>query len=185
MRDLPTYYYHTHFHEFLKFVTGPCASLLDEEDQTFIQRFQALSKDQQCLIIRFVNRKSIFIKPSTYVYDEIDNIDDNFYQLFQDKWFRPIQRKHAAEFVEHLTKADILSLLEEINVLLEEAIEYKKSAPKSTLVDVLLSEVSAEQICDSSIASDYWEGNFERPIHYFLYLYFGNFHAKLNQFSMR
>ena len=185
VRDLPTYYYHTHFHEFLKFVTGPCASLLDEEDQTFIQRFQSLSKDQQCLIIRFVNRKSIFIRPSTYVYDEIDNIDDNFYQLFQDKWFRPIQRKHAAEFVEHLTKADILSLLEEINMLLEEAIEYKKSAPKSTLVDVLLSEVSAEQICDSSIASDYWEGNFERPIHYFLYLYFGNFHAKLNQFSMR
>ncbi len=185
VRDLPTYYYHTHFHEFLKFVTGPCASLLDQEDQAFIQSFQALNKDQQCLIIRFVNRKSIFIKPSAYDYDEIDNIDDNFYQLFQDKWFKPIQCKHAAEFVENLTKTEILSLLEEINVLLERPIAYKKSAPKLKLVEILITEVSAEQICDSSIASDYWEGNFERPIYYFLYLYFGNFHAKLNQFSMR
>jgi DNA polymerase-3 subunit epsilon len=45
--------------------------------------------------------------------------------------------------------------------------------------------VPAKKICQTKFANSYWQGNFEQTISYFLYLYFGNFNAKLNQFSMR
>ena len=77
MRALPTYYYLSHFHEFLKFVTGPCDALLDSDDAQFIQRFNALTKPQQCLVVRFINRKSIFVKATSYAYEEIENISFN------------------------------------------------------------------------------------------------------------
>nr|WP_229333604.1 exonuclease domain-containing protein [Glaciecola sp. MH2013] len=169
----------------MKFVTGPCASLLDTDDLAFIEHFNALDKDSQCLIVRFINRKSIFIKPDSYDYSEIDDIQHRLHTLFEANWFIDVEVKHAHALVEHLTKDDIVGLLNELNELSEDTIKFTKSSPKATLIELLLASATNEEICDTSIAKSYWQGNFERPIQYFLYLYFGNFRSKLNQFSMR
>ncbi|MFT5806341.1 MAG: DNA polymerase-3 subunit epsilon [Moritella dasanensis] len=131
MRALLTYYYLSHFHEFIKFVTGLCEALLDSGDTQFIQYFNALTKPQQCLVVRFINRKSIFVKATSYAYEEIKNIVDNLNYLNKESWFTP-------------------------NLI------YK-----------------------TKVASAYWQGNFEAHIRYFIYVYFGNFRSKFNQFSMR
>ncbi len=188
MRALPTYYYLSHFHEFIKFVTGPCEALLDENDRLFLRDFMALSQDQQCLVVRFINRKSIFVKPTSYQYEEINNIDVNFYFLFDQGWFIPLASVSAVDFVEHLTKDEIIQVIDELNAPCftnTPSLEYKKSQPKAKLIECVLSGAEAKNICKTSLAKDYWQGNFEQAIRYFLYLYFGNFHAKLNQFSMR
>ena len=188
MRPLPTYYYLSHFHEFLKFVTGPCESLLDSNDTLFIERFMSLSKPQQCLIVRFINRKSIFVKPASYIYEEIENIADNFDFLFHAEWFSPLKSKNAAAFVEHLTKDEIIQIIDDLNARSNSnsvQLVYKKSQAKAELINCLLTGVNNKDIVSTELAKSYWQGSFDKHIRYFLYLYFGNFHSKLNQFSMR
>lgn len=193
MRALPTYYYLSHFHEFLKFVAGPCVTLLDDDDRLFLQRFTGLSQAAQCLIVRFINRKSIFLKPTSYQYEEIENIPANFDLLFAQAWFKPLSPECVIDFIEHLTKGEIVQLIDELNAVCSAAdfsikaprFEYKKSHSKAQLIECLLSEAQATDICSTDLAKEYWQGNFEDTVSYFLYLYFGNFHARLNQFSMR
>ena len=188
MRTLPTYYYLSHFHEFLKFVIGPCEALLDSGDIHFIQRFNALTKPQQCLIVRFINRKSIFVKATSYAYEEIENIADNLNYLNKESWFTPLESKNIPTFIEHLTKDEIIQIIDEINSSCPSdtpILVYKKSQAKVILVDLVLSGTKPNLLCKTKVACDYWQGNFEAHISYFLYVYFGNFRSKLNQFSMR
>jgi DNA polymerase-3 subunit epsilon len=148
----------------------------------------SLNQAQQCLIVRFINRKSIFVKPSTYHYEEIENIDANFNLLFQQAWFVPLETKNIPAFVEHLTKDEIVQIIDELNApYFADSVQlnYRKSHPKVQLIECLLVGASSERIAKTALAKTYWQGNFENKIAYFLYLYFGNFHAKLNQFSMR
>lgn len=169
-------------------MTGPCESLLDAQDKQFVQHFMALSKPQQCLIVRFINRKSDFIKPSSYAYEEIEDIPENLDYLMHAGWFKVLEPKSAARFIENLTKDEIIQIIDELNepcFSKNAAIEYKKSQAKTKLITCILSAAKAQDICKTQVAKSYWQGNFETQIAYFLYLYFGNFHAKLNQFSMR
>src|SRR6476469_1918944 len=52
--DLPVYYYHDHFLEMLSFVRTTYGPILTDEHDAFVLRFQSLSKDAQCLLIRMV-----------------------------------------------------------------------------------------------------------------------------------
>jgi DNA polymerase-3 subunit epsilon len=188
LRPLPIYYYLSHFHEFLKFVSGPCELLLSSDDQRFIDDFMGLTRSQQCLIVRFINRKSKFINPNGYVYDEIENIQDNLYLLYSRGWFRSIETEAAAEFIQHLTKEEIIQLIDQLNdagFSGDSNITYKKSQTKIKLLENLSDTSSSKSIPKTAIGQNYWQSNFEIHISYFLYLYFGNFSATLNQFSMR
>ena len=187
-RPLPTYYYLSHFHEFLKFVTGPCNALLDSNDKQFIDDFMALSKPRQCLIVRFINRKSIFVKTKSYTYEEIEDIPDNLDFLFQQDWFRPLQSENIVAFINHLSKREMIQIIDELNAsncAETPALVYKKSHAKATLVACILDSTKVNDVHKTNLARSYWQENFEQHISYFLYLYFGNFRSKLNQFSMR
>jgi DNA polymerase-3 subunit epsilon len=187
-RPLPTYYYLSHFHEFLKFVTGPCNALLDGNDIQFIDDFMALSKHQQCLVVRFINRKSIFVKATSYAYEEIEDIPDNLNFLFQQHWFMPVQSKNIEAFINHLTKHEIIQVIDELNApsfTEKPTLMYKKSQAKGILAACILDPAYVNDVHKTAVARSYWQENFEQHISYFLYLYFGNFRSKLNQFSMR
>ncbi|SIS46141.1 DNA polymerase-3 subunit epsilon [Neptunomonas antarctica] len=167
---------------------GPCGVLLNNTDKQFIQDFMALSKPQQCLIVRFINRKSIFVKPTSYAYEEVEDIAGNFKFLFQERWFKPLESNNVSAFVEHLTKDEIIQIIDELNDTgfnEKPALIYKKSQAKSILVTCILESSKVDAVVTTSVAQSYWQGNFETHISYFLYLYFGNFRSKLNQFSMR
>jgi DNA polymerase-3 subunit epsilon len=188
VKPLPTYYYLSHFHEFLKFVSGPCSALLSDADKRFIKDFMALSQHQQCLIVRFINRKSKFIKPQSYQYDEIEDIQENLSTLYDRDWFKSINSAVAGDFISGLTKDEIITVVNELNepyFMSNKKIAYKKSDSKNILIEYLLSESNKENICKTHVGKSYWQGNFEKHISYFLYLYFGKSDAKLNQFSMR
>ena len=169
-------------------MSGPCELLLSSDDQRFIDDFMGLTRSQQCLIVRFINRKSKFINPNGYVYDEIENIQDNLYLLYSRGWFRSIETEAAAEFIQHLTKEEIIQLIDQLNdagFSGDSNITYKKSQTKIKLLENLSDTSSSKSIPKTAIGQNYWQSNFEIHISYFLYLYFGNFSATLNQFSMR
>ena len=74
---LPTYYYLDHFTEMLSFVRGTYGSILADEatHHAFIARFEGLSKDAQCLLIRMINRRGAVFNRHLFKYAEISDVE--------------------------------------------------------------------------------------------------------------
>ena len=72
--ELPVYYYHDHFVEMLSFVRTTYAPVLTDEHEAFVLRFQSLSKDAQCLLIRMVNRRGAIFNRTLFRYAEISDV---------------------------------------------------------------------------------------------------------------
>jgi len=181
-KNLPTFYYHTHFVEFLDFVRGPSAHLLNESHHGFLQEFDALSKLEQCTLIRLINRKYKVIKRASLVFSEIPNIDENVACLIEKNLATWLEIPHINDFLSVLTKAELICLHSECATIDTPAI--KKSAPKAHIQAQCL-HLAPQKIVTSSIASEYIVRNIDHHLAYFLYLYFGHNHGKLAQFSMR
>ena len=94
-KDLPTFYYHTHFSEFLDFVRGPCAGLLNQEHREFLSAYARLTHPQQCLLIRLINRKYTAIKKSTLEFAELPNLIDDLDVLISAKMVKAPETKHV------------------------------------------------------------------------------------------
>ena len=73
--DLPVYYYHDHFVEMLAFVRSTYGPILTDEHDAFVLRFQSLSKDAQCLLIRMVNRRGAIFNRTLFRYAEISDVE--------------------------------------------------------------------------------------------------------------
>jgi hypothetical protein len=67
---LPAYYYLDHFVEMLEFVQKTYGSILGDEHRAFIARFDGLSQDARCLLIRMVNRRGAIFNRSLFSYPE-------------------------------------------------------------------------------------------------------------------
>lgn len=176
-KTLPTFYYLTHFNEFLNFVKGPCEALLSDVDKHFIANFESLNKDSQCLLVRTLNRKSPFIKTSSLFYDEIFDVEQQIEQLIQVGLLKSVSSSEAIAWIKTLTKAELINIISPYEKVLS-------SWPKQTLMDKC-STLSAQEILSGNLKNDYVSRNVDHHVDYFLYLYFGNTQRKLNQFSMR
>src|SRR6516165_12589098 len=63
---LPVYYYLDHFLEMLAFVRATYDSVLDEEHHAFFARFEMLSQDAKCLLVRMINRRGRIFDHRTF-----------------------------------------------------------------------------------------------------------------------
>lgn len=181
-KNLPTFYYHTHFLEFLSFVRGPNAHLLNEEHQFFLNTFDALSQLEQCTLVRLINRKYKVIKRASLVFSEIPNIDENLASLTHKKLATQVSMEDLNDFLQVLTKAELITLYEECADI--ESACLKKSAAKA-LIQAQCALLDASKMLSSSVANGYIVRASDHHLAYFLYLYFGHNHGKLAQFSMR
>ena len=182
MRNLPTFYYHTHFSEFLDFVLGPSAHLLSAKDHGFLKRYQDATHLQQCLIVRLINRKYPVIKQSSLIFAEIPNIDPILKQLYGLGFVQYISAENVPELLEVLTKPELAELYNEIAET--DAPNILKSANKNTFLQSC-QQLCIKKIAASSLAKGYVMRTSDDAINYFLFLYFGQTSGKLNQFSMR
>src|ERR1700759_4640533 len=106
--DLPVYYYHDHFVEMLTFVRATYGSILTDEHDAFVLRFQSLSKDAQCLLIRMVNRRGAIFNISLFRYPEISDVARAADDLLACGQARRVQASDYDAFVACLPK-DVLS----------------------------------------------------------------------------
>ena len=178
-KELPEKYYLDHFREFLSYVTGPCKPLLDEQDQAFIQQFEDLAEDAQCLLVRTANRKSPYIPRHTLYYDEIADTDHQLTTLFECAMLRQLNEQDLPSVFADLTKAQLSDFLTAANV------EVKTSYPKSRLVELADAELCYDDIRDSASFCDVVVRNYDDELDYFLFLFFGDASSRLNKFSMR
>ena len=105
--DLPVYYYHDHFLEMLSFVRTTYGPILTDEHDAFVLRFQNLSKDAQCLLIRMVNRRGAIFNRTLFRYAEISDVERAADDLLACGQARTLKAEEYAAFVACLPK-DIL-----------------------------------------------------------------------------
>jgi DNA polymerase-3 subunit epsilon len=181
-RDLPTFYYHTHFAEFLEFVKGPSAHLLSPNDRAFLQKYEQLSHLHQCLVVRMINRKYPVIKRSTLRFSEIPLAFNMLEDLANTNLLRNVQASDVAIMLELLTKPELAALLDEIAQ--SDAPKIPKSANKAAFTQACQT-LCPHKVVNSEVSKQYLVRTTDPFIDYFLFLYFGHTSGKLNQFSMR
>ncbi|MFT5996707.1 MAG: DNA polymerase-3 subunit epsilon, partial [Glaciecola sp.] len=181
-RDLPTFYYHTHFSEFLDFVKGPSAHLLSPEDNGFLNNYQQTSHLQQCLVVRLINRKYPLVKRSSLRFTEIPFAEEMLSELGALGFIRNVQIQDVTALLTLLTKPELAALYEE--VANTNSPRLVKSANKASFTEHCL-KLCQHKIVNSVVVQDYTVRATDKFIDYFLFLYFGHTNGRLNQFSMR
>ncbi|WP_026376195.1 exonuclease domain-containing protein [Aestuariibacter salexigens] len=179
MIRLPDRYYLTHFEEFLDYIRGPCAPLLDEQDEAFIHTFDRLATDSQCALVRIANRKSAFIAHSSMFYDEIDSPLTQVASLRQASLLSELQVNHVNAFLHTLTRPQLTSLLKDCGQ--QRGVSQLK---KPQLLAHALHCVRETDVI-TRFQDEYSVRTFGHIVDYFLFLFFGNLRGALNRFSMR
>lgn len=181
-KTLPTFYYHTHFCEFLKFIKEPCKHLLSNQHQDFISTYENLEHPQQCLLVRLINRKHYIIKTASLVFSELDDIPASLDALKALDLIGEVEPHHVYDVLQVLTKSELIILANECTRGGHHHIV--KSANK----EVFLSHcqhLDAQDIAAHQVVAGYLVCLFNEIIEYFLFLYFGHLKGRLNHFSMR
>jgi DNA polymerase III subunit epsilon len=177
---LPTFYYLDHFDEMVGFVVETYGSILADEHQTFIQTFQALSKDARCLLIRMLNRRGAIFNRSHFKYAEISDVSRALWDLMECGHARPIDEEDYAGFLACLPKDVLFKGAKEAGFA-----EARCSWAKPNLIDFYLSSISFETASEFCAGDRFVALANTRPIEFLLYLYFGKTEDDLKSFALR
>ncbi|WP_395338862.1 exonuclease domain-containing protein [Ningiella sp. W23] len=166
--------------------------MLHKEHLSFLESFHLASKDQQCALVRCINRKHSAVKISSLRFEELPNITQLIDQLVALNWLAPPKPEQAHIWLECLTKDELYRLYSELSAscLVHRAdapSKITKSSPKAVLLSACKT-IPARDLIDSSqctLVNEYRMRSVDEHIGYFLFLYFGNTKSALNQFSLR
>jgi DNA polymerase-3 subunit epsilon len=178
--DLPVYYYHDHFVEMLAFVRATYGSILTDEHDVFVTRFQHLSKNAQCLLIRMVNRRGTIFNRSLFRYAEISNLERAADDLLACGQARFLKAEDYSAFVACLPKDVLISGAKAAG-----RTDVRVSWPKAKLADYFLAQVPFEVAAEHCGASKFIALDNIRPLEFLLYLYFGKTENDLKNFALR
>ena len=178
--DLPVYYYHDHFVEMLAFVTATYGSILTDEHDAFVTRFQKLSKDAQCLLIRMVNRRGAIFNRSLFRYAEISDLERAADDLLACGQARLLIEEDYSAFVACLPKDVLVTGAKAAG-----RTDIRASWPKAKLTDYFLARVPFEVAAEHCGAAKFIALDDVRPLEFLLYLYFGKTDEDLKKFALR
>ncbi len=181
-KDLPPFYYLTHFSEFIDFIKNENQHLLLQQHSDFLNTFDNLSHSAKCLCVRLINRKFPIIKLSSLRFNELGPYTEIIPELYQQGLVRDINEEQAQLLLSVLNKVELLTLLSHYKR--EGMPHFTQSSSKPVLLDAC-KHLSDEEIVTCDVAKGYILQTYETLIDYFLFLYFGHLKGKLNQFSMR
>src|ERR1700712_3405235 len=178
--DLPIYYYHDHFVEMLSFVRATYGSILTDEHDSFVSRFQRLSKDAQCLLIRMVNRRGAIFNRSLFRYAEISDLERAADDLLACGQARFLRDEDYSAFVASLPKDVLVTGAKAAG-----RTDTRVSWPKAKLVDYFLAQVPFDVAAEHCGAASFIALDDVRPLEFLLYLYFGKTEQDLKNFALR
>jgi DNA polymerase-3 subunit epsilon len=178
--DLPVYYYHDHFVEMLAFVRATYGSILTDEHDAFVLRFQSLSKDAQCLLIRMVNRRGAIFNRTLFRYAEISDLERAADDLLACGQARRLRDEDYAAFVTCLPKEVLVTGAKAAG-----RTDIRVSWPKAKLVDYFLAQVPFNVAAEHCGAAKFIALDDVRPLEFLLYLYFGKTEEDLKNFALR
>lgn len=179
-KELPEKYYLEHFNEIVGFVLQHCQHLLGPEHQGFIDIYQQLSSDAQCMLVRVINRQGRFIQIDKMHYQEIADCPKQLEVLLQQGLLASLTTDDISYWLAELTKTQLLELVEQNHLA-----GVKKSANKQLILEQVTQVCTDNQCLNSDLAQQFYVKNFEYTLAYLLFLFFGNTRSALNKFSMR
>jgi DNA polymerase-3 subunit epsilon len=178
--DLPVYYYHDHFVEMLAFVSATYGSILTDEHEAFVARFQHLSKNAQCLLIRMVNRRGAVFNRSLFKYVEISDLERAVDDLLACGQARLLKEEDYSAFVACLPKDVLIFAAKAAG-----RTDVRVSWPKAKLADYFLAQVPFQVAAEHCGAAKFIALDNVRPLEFLLYLYFGKSETDLKNFALR
>ena len=108
---LPRYYYHRNFCDLLDFVERRYTHVFEDEHSAFIEEFQSLPRDAQCLYARLAGRKGKVFDTAKLPYSEIRDIPAQLETLQVAGFVSDVKASHYTEFLTALTKPDLTDLM--------------------------------------------------------------------------
>jgi DNA polymerase III subunit epsilon len=178
--DLPAFYYHDHFVEMLSFVRTTYGSILTDEHGAFVARFENLSKDAQCLLIRMVNRRGAIFNRTLFQYAEITDVERAADDLLACGQARQLQAGDYDAFVMCLPK-DVLFR----GAKAAGRVDVRSSWAKRKFVEYFLAQVPFAVAAEHCGAAAFIALHDTRPLEFLLYLYFGKTERDLKNFALR
>jgi len=178
-RPLPTFYYHDHFVEMLDFVATHYAHVLLDEHAAFIREFRELSREEQCLYVRLVNRKGIVFATRKLRYPELGELEPLLRALRENGWIATPGVEHFDDVVGFLTRTEIYS------ELLPRFTGLSRSYKKTELLEFVRENVSASDFMRDLRTDRLFVQERVDAARYLLFLYFGRVQDGLAKFTMR
>ena len=108
---LPEKYYLAHAQELFAYVRETCAHLLLPEHTTYLDAFDALDEESQCLLVRCLSRKPTYLKVSSLSYPEIQNTVRAIHAVQEAGLLRTTKPADWQVLHTQLTKPQLLKVL--------------------------------------------------------------------------
>ncbi len=178
-KTLPTFYYLTHFHEFLGYFSAANACLLPAEVSRFISDFKKLNQAQQALLVRIANRKQPVVSIDSLQYSEIDNIQQQLTDLIQNNWLCTMEQAPIEDIANSLTKSAL------VDIVSKHQLDISPTNRSKSEIGEYFCNIVNGKIKASLADEPYVYRSFDHILQFLLFVYFGHLHGRLNQFSMR
>ncbi len=179
---LPPKYYLDYFRFLLEFVQRLYGHILNDDERQFIEIFDQLSEDAQCLFVRFSNRSGLFFRTNKIKYEEIADIQDAINELKFNGLLEELDDIHAAHIDEILnlfTKEEWLKMAPPSELSL-------RSLSKPNLVRYLKATFHFKDLVSGlDLLEPVVKVCAEVEMMMFKFLFFGNRHATMTEFVVR
>lgn len=177
-RELPQFYYLTHFNSFIKDVHAVHFDLLGKTELQFISAFHALPRKAQATYVRMANRRGYVFDRDKFSYDEITDQAAQW-GLLRDKDFAElIGPALYRDWLSSLPKPDLTALMADTLC----PTLFKKSWKKDRLIDLAQNHIDP---ADASIPERYLGQGRRTALQYLLFLYFGRIEDNLQVLTHR
>lgn len=179
--DLPADYYLNNFRFLLNWVWERYSDLLSIEEKIFIQSFEQLDNDAQCLLVRLSSRKGPLFRRDKLQYVEINSIELAALQLVDNGLLLIDAPLHVRVLANALTKAELLTLFSDPLAGMKQAL---KEDIIQQLEEVFPEPKSWLAWTNNKFGAAYYLDN-QPIISNFLVLFFGNSYQDLTEFVLR
>ncbi|MEN7551059.1 VRR-NUC domain-containing protein [Rapidithrix thailandica] len=183
--QLPPKYYLENFRYLIGFVQEQYASVLEEPEQTFISKFNALSEDAQCLYLRMMNRKGVFFRIKKFQYAEIASIPTAEKELIERGFIQLVKELSLPEVIEVMqifTKPELIKIFQG-----QEGFDKSlKKLPKGELLLTLVSLWEPEELVEALQAfEEVVSMLFVQEATFLQFLFFGSLRYSMSEFVIR
>ncbi|MEM9314360.1 MAG: exonuclease domain-containing protein [Pseudomonadota bacterium] len=178
-KELPTFYYHSHFLEMLEFVGTQYAHVLDDSLHSFARDFLNLSFPAQCLYVRLVNRRGAVFHRRRLRYPEIRDMNATFDELERREFLQPPAIEHVDDLLQLMTRAQLLDAARPHLPTLKSAMK------KAEMVALLRRHASPAQLFEWLPTQAVVVQGRREEARFTLFLFFGRIQDGLSQFTMR
>jgi DNA polymerase-3 subunit epsilon len=178
-RELPTFYYHSHFVEMMAFVEASYGHVLLAEHIAFLRDFERLPGDAQCLYVRLVNRKGNVFASNRLKYPELGDTQALVAILRDHGWLEQPSDAHFDELLRFLTRTELYEALS------TRFVGMRSSMKKAEYVDFARANCTPADFVNHADLSRLVVQSRTQAVDFLMFLYFGRLQEGLARFTMR